>query len=273
MPLVSIIIACLNDLKHLPKAVDSVLDQSFTDIELIIMDGASKDGTPDYLKTLSDPRVTWRSERDDGLTQAWNKAVGLAQGNWLLFLGADDYIWDRDVIARAAPYLKDSNANLAFGNVNIVAEHSDDVVQTADFDRDMLLAQLRGPKGLGLPHQGFFHNGRAFDTGLFDASFRLAADYEFISRYSATSDFLFLPIGPVAAFRMGGLTTNPWVSLEAYSEWKRIYHMRGRPRFHGWWQLSKALAKAWLRGLLGAGFARRLVNLSRLARGLPPYPG
>lgn len=273
MPLVSVIIACLNDLEHLPRAVDSVLGQSFTDIELVIVDGASKDGTPDYLKTLADLRVIWRSECDDGLTQAWNKAIGLARGDWLLFLGADDYIWGPDVIVKAAPYLRATDAALAFGNVNIVAEHSDDVVQTARFDRDMLLAQLRGPSGLGLPHQGFFHNRRAFDTGLFDISFRLAADYEFITRFCDARDFLFLPIGSVAAFRMGGLSTNPWVSLDAYREWKRIHRMRGRPRFHGWWQLSKAHGKARLRGFLGAGLARRLVNLSRLARGLPPYPG
>lgn len=274
MPLVSIIIACLNNLKHLPRAVDSTLDQSFVDIELIIMDGASRDGTLDYLKTLTDPRVVWRSEWDGGLTHAWNKAVALSRGDWLLFLGADDYIWDREVISKAAPHLQASNAKLAFGDVNIVAEHGDEIVQTASFDRDGLLVQLRGPKGLGLPHQGFFTSRRAFtEMGAFDVSFRLAADYEFITRFAAPGDFLFLPIGPVAAFRMGGLSTNPWVSLEAYREWKRTHCMRGRPRFHGWYQLSKAHAKAWMRGALGAGPARRLVNLSRVLRGLPPYRG
>jgi glycosyltransferase involved in cell wall biosynthesis len=238
------------------------------------MDGASKDGTPDYLKTLTDPRIVWRSERDGGLTHAWNKAVALTRGDWLLFLGADDYIWDREVIAKAAPHLQASNAKLAFGDVNIVAEHSDEVVQTARFDCDRLLVQLQGPKGLGLPHQGFLTSRRAFtETGAFDASFRLAADYEFISRFSAPEDFLFLPIGPVAAFRMGGVSTNPWISLEVYREWKRIHRMRGRPRFHGWYQLFKAHAKAWMRGALGAGLAQWLVNLSRTLRGLPPYSG
>jgi len=271
MPLVSVIIACLDGLQYLPKAVDSVLAQSFTDIELVIMDGASQDGTPNYLKSLADPRVTWRSERDGGLTQAWNKAVGLAQGDWLLFLGADDYLWDREVIARAAPYLKESDAILAFGDVNIVAEQSDDVVQTARSDKNRLLAQLRGPRGLGLPHQGFFHSRRAFDTGLFDASFRLAADYEFISRFSAGEDFFFLPIGPVAAFRMGGLSTNPWVTLEAYREFARVHRLRGRGRLHGAGQMTKAHLKIWMKALLGAYIARWLVNISRSVRGMPRY--
>jgi glycosyltransferase involved in cell wall biosynthesis len=269
--LVSVIIACLNDLKHLPKAVDSVLGQRLADVELVIMDGASKDGTPNYLKTLTDPRVTWRSEHDGGLTQAWNKAIALARGDWLLFLGADDYIWDRDVIARAAPYLATTRARLAFGDVNIVAEHTDGVVKPVQFDQDALLAQLRGPRGLGLPHQGFFHSRRAFETGLFDVSFRLAADYEFISRFSAPADFLYLPVGPVAAFRMGGLSTNPWVTLEAYREFRRVHQLRGRGRLHGADQMGRAYLKVLIKVVLGPGLARQLVNLSRTARGMPPY--
>ena len=269
--LVSIIIACLNDLKDLPRAVDSVLGKSISDIELVVIDGASTDGTVDYLKTLADPRVIWRSERDGGLTQAWNKALALAQGDWLLFLGADDYIWDRRVVARVTPHLKETHARLAFGDVNIVAEHSDDVVRPVHFDRDALLEQLRGPKGIGLPHQGFFHSRRAFETGPFDASFELAADYEFISRFSAPDDFLFLPIGPVAAFRMGGLSTNPWVTLEAYREFRRVHRMRGRGILHGAGQMGKAHFKVLMKAALGQGLARRLINLSRAARGMPRY--
>lgn len=269
--LVSVIIACLNDLKHLPKAVDSVLGQSVPDIELIIMDGASKDGTPDYLKTLTDPRVIWRSERDGGLTQAWNKAIALARGDWLLFLGADDYIWDRDVIARATSYLADTSARLAFGDVNIVAEHTDDVVKPVHFNRNTLLVQLRGPRGLGLPHQGFFHHRGALATGLFNEFFRLAADYEFISRFSEPGDFMFMPIGPVAAFRMGGLSTNPWVTLEAYREFRRVHQLRGRGQFHGAGQMGRAYLKVLIRAALGPGLGGRLVNLSRAVRGMPPY--
>jgi glycosyltransferase involved in cell wall biosynthesis len=269
--LISVIIACLNDLKHLPRAVDSVLNQSISDIELVIMDGASTDGTSGYLKTLTDPRVIWHSERDGGLTEAWNKAVALARGDWLLFLGADDYIWDHEVFARVMPHLDGKHAKFAFGDVNMVAEHSDNIVKTVHFDRDALLAQLRTPKGLGLPHQGFFHSRRVFRTKPFDTSFRLAADYELISRFSEPDDFLFLPVGPVAAFRMGGLSTNPWVTLETYREFQRVHRIRGRGPLHGVGQIGRAYLKVMMKAVLGPGLARRLVNLSRAARGYPPY--
>jgi glycosyltransferase involved in cell wall biosynthesis len=271
--LVSVIIACLNDLEHLPRAVDSVLSQNFTDLELVIMDGGSNDGTPDYLRTLTDPRVQWRSERDGGLTEAWNKAVELARGDWYLFLGADDYIWDNAVLQKAAPHLQASNALLAFGEVRVVAQKDDTVVHVLRYDTAMLLAHLQGPNGLGLPHQGFFHSRHAFASRAFDKSFRLAADYEFISRFSRPSDFAFLPIGPVAAFRLGGLTTDPWVSLEAYREFARIHRLRGKSLLPVQWLLAKAKAKLLLRRILGESLAKNLVNLSRIARGFPPYSG
>jgi len=272
MPLVSFVIASRNMGSQLPRAVASVLSQTYGDIELIVMDGGSQDGTVEYLQGIADPRLQWRSEEDGGLTFAWNKALKLAQGEWLLFLGADDYLWDAEVVAKAAPYLKSSSAALAFGEVRVVAEDSDRVVQTAVFDKPRLLAQLRGPKGLGLPHQGFFHNRKIFQAAPFDTSLRIAADYEVISRYAASdADFLHLPIGPIAAFRMGGLSTNPWVTLEVYREWKRIHRLRGRPRWHGWQQLGKAHLKNIFKRALGPGLARHLVNASRALRGLPPY--
>ena len=72
------------------------------------------------------------------------------------------------------------------------------------------------------------------------SSFRLAADYEFISRFSNATDFTFLPIGPVAAFRMGGLSTNPWGAVEAYREFARVHRMRGRSPMSSVLQLGKA---------------------------------
>ncbi len=271
MPLVSVIIACLNDLKHLPRAVDSVLGQSCTELELVIMDGASSDGTPDYLKTLVDPRVQWRSERDGGLTQAWNKAVELARGDWLMFLGADDYIWDCDVLAKAAPYLRTSTAALAFGEVQIIAEQSDQVVRRMSLEKPVFMAHLNGSNDMGIPHQGFFHARRAFQSGPFDVSFRLAADYEFVSRFSAEDDFLALSIGPVAAFRLGGLSTNPWSTLETYKEMARIHRLRGRSNLPDVWRITKAWAKITMRNLFGKNLTISLVNLSRRRRGLPLY--
>jgi len=271
MPLVSVIIVCLNGRAHLPRAVESVLNQTFSDIELIVMDGASNDGTSDYLRSLHDERLVWRSEPDGGITQAWNKAVALTRGDWLLFLGADDYIWDKEVITKAAPFLRDSIAALAFGEVFIVAKHNDEVVQSVKFDLAALLAHLSGPNGLGLPHQGFFHHRRAFETGLFDPTFRLSADYEFITRFTAPQDFQSLPIGPVTAFRMGGLSTSPWVSVETYREVTRVYRLRGRSTTRLIWQVAKAHAKIVLKRILGFGIALHLVNFSRIIRNLPPY--
>jgi len=271
MPLISVIIACLNDLKHLPRAVESVAKQDFADWEIVIMDGASQDGTQDYLRTLSDPRIVWRSEKDDGLTQAWNKAIALAQGQWLVFLGADDFIWDDCIFSKVSPYLRASDAALAFGEVFIVAEHDDTIVRRMALEKPAFLKNLNGPNDMGIPHQGFFHARRAFTTGPFDTSFRLAADYEFVSRFSKETDFLALPIGPVAAFRMGGLSTDPWSSLETYKEMTRIHRLRGHSTLPDIWRIAKARAKIVMRGWLGGNLTISIVNLSRRLRGFPAY--
>jgi glycosyltransferase involved in cell wall biosynthesis len=271
MPLISVIIACLNDLKHLSRAVESVAKQDFADWEIVIMDGASRDGTQDYLRTLSDPRIIWRSEKDGGLTQAWNKAIAIARGQWLIFLGADDFIWDGAVFSKAAPYLLVSDVALAFGEVFVVAEHDDTIVRRMALEKSAFMKNLNGPNNMGIPHQGFFHARRAFRTGPFDASFRLAADYELVSRFSKDADFLALPIGPVAAFRMGGLSTDPWNSLETYREMARIHRTRGHSIFPDIWRIAKAHTKIVMRRLLGGNLAISIVNLSRRLRGYPAY--
>jgi glycosyltransferase involved in cell wall biosynthesis len=271
MPLISVIIASLNDLEHLPRAVKSVAKQNFADWEIVIMDGASQDGTKDYLHALSDPRIVWRSEKDGGLTEAWNKAVALSQGQWLIFLGADDFVWDDGVFSKAAPYLRASDAALAFGEVFIVAEYDDTIVRRMALKKPAFLRNLNAPNDMGIPHQGFFHARRAFMTGPFDTSFRLAADYEFVSRFSKETDFLALPIGPVAAFRMGGLSTDPWNSLETSREMTRIHRMRGRSTILDIWRIAKAQAKIVMRKWLGGSVTISIVNLTRRLRGYPLF--
>lgn len=274
MTRVSIIIASLNSREFLPKAIESVFAQSFQDLELVVCDGASTDGTVEYLRSLNDPRLIWRSEKDGGITQAWNKALTLATGEWLLFLGADDYLWDSTVLERVTPLLQDAGPDVkfAFGDVALVAAHGSSVIDTAHYSLEKLLRDIRTASGLALPHQGFFHHRRAFRDGPFDTEFRLCADYELITRCRRPADFLFLPVGIVTAFRMGGLTTNPWASLRVYRERARVEEKHGRSRLRVSWQLAKAYAKLGIRRVLGDGFTFALVNASRRVRGLPPYP-
>ena len=89
-PIVSIVIASLNAIKTLPNCLNSILDQTYDSLEVIVVDGASIDGTIQFMEGVDDHRLTWLSEPDDGVAAAWNKGTKLARGRWICFLGADD---------------------------------------------------------------------------------------------------------------------------------------------------------------------------------------
>lgn len=88
----SIIIPTYNSAKTLPKTLDSIVYQTFTNWEVLIMDGASNDETINVAKNYNDPRIRIYSEQDNGIYDAMNKGIKKAKGDWLYFLGSDDRI-------------------------------------------------------------------------------------------------------------------------------------------------------------------------------------
>lgn len=93
-PIVTIITVTRNAADCLEKAIQSVLSQPFPHVEHVIVDGASTDGTIEILKKYNDQLAYWRSEPDGGVYDAMNKSVQYAEGKWVLFLGADDVLFD-----------------------------------------------------------------------------------------------------------------------------------------------------------------------------------
>lgn len=94
-PLVSFVIAVHNAARRLQRCFDSIYRQSFGAWEIVVVDGGSIDGTKDILKCNSDRIAFWVSEPDQGIYDAWNKALNHCTGEWVHFLGADDYLWNR----------------------------------------------------------------------------------------------------------------------------------------------------------------------------------
>lgn len=92
-PLISIITVTYNAASHLQKCIDSVKDQSYQNIEHIIIDGGSIDGTIDLIKANAQHIASWISEPDTGIFNAMNKGLQHARGEWIYFLGADDTLY------------------------------------------------------------------------------------------------------------------------------------------------------------------------------------
>ena len=100
-PIISIIIATYNAERTLEETLKSIVCQDYKNIELIIVDGVSTDATLDIIQRYNKIVATLISEPDKGIYDAMNKGLGIASGDWCLFLGADDILYDKNVISKA----------------------------------------------------------------------------------------------------------------------------------------------------------------------------
>lgn len=114
-PILSIIIPTLNSADNIGRAVDSVLGQSFSAWEMLIMDGGSFDDTIEIVFGYKDSRIKVFKEKDSGIYDAMNKGVRKAKGTWLYFLGSDDYLLEKDALEQM---LRDTDdCDMVYGEV------------------------------------------------------------------------------------------------------------------------------------------------------------
>jgi glycosyltransferase involved in cell wall biosynthesis len=265
-PLISIVIATRDAASTLPRCLASLRTQTFRDFEVIVMDGGSTDGTLEMLRRSADVVTEWHSAPDSGIYNAWNAALPVFRGEWLGFLGADDWLWDEGALARLAPQLRSALPlhRIVYSQVRQLDGHGRLIEQLGEpWER----FKKRFRSYACLPHPGLMHHRSLFEThGGFDESFKRAADYEFLLRELATRDALFVP-SVTAGVGWGGLTTRPEQFLDGMREAERALRMHGlRPPALLWayWTL---LSQAYigLRRLIGERAARRLADLYRIA--------
>lgn len=116
----SIIIPSFNSKKFLNQCLQSIFKQTYKNYEVIVVDGGSKDGTIEFLKTLKN-KVKWISENDDGQSDAINKGILLSTGNWITWQNCDDYYNDKNAFLIFANAISKNKKKLLFvGNINLV---------------------------------------------------------------------------------------------------------------------------------------------------------
>ncbi len=169
VPFFSIILPCRNAAATLPAAIDSVLGQRTADVELIVVDGASTDGTAAVLAGRRDRLAVCLSEPDRGVYDAMNKGARLARGQWLLFLGADDQLVADDVLSRVQAAIGATGDGLFCGE----AAYADGRVWTAPGKPSLRYRNF-------LHHQACFYHRSLFASGAgYDLTFPIQADYDF----------------------------------------------------------------------------------------------
>ena len=271
---ISVIVACLNAEAFIGSCLDSVAEQDYPDVQVIVADGGSRDGTVDILRGRGPEmgnRLIWFSEPDHGIADAWNKAVARSSGEWLLFLGADDQLVERDVLSRIVPSLATAppRYRIVYGRVAMVTA-AGKLLELVD--RPWSAKNFRSCQ-FCLPSQAvFLHRSLFNDHGSFDASLKIASDYDFFLRVLTHAEPLYVPNLTITYMRIGGRSTS---RQHAPKMWTELILLHGRHvgsfPSHLYWELFKSWAALVLYKLGGDRLALPITNFyRRLVGGRPP---
>lgn len=197
-PKVSVIIATFNAGKHIRKAIESFLSQTLESKELIIIDGASSDATISIINEYQDKGVCVVSEPDSGVYDAMNKGVGLSKGDWLYFLGADDFFMNEKVLEDVFEKSLDG-IDIVYGDVfSVLLNRNYD----GPTNKEKLLFS-------NLCHQSIFYRKEVFDkAGHYNLNYKLFSDWEFNIRCFVEFEFStkYIPV-VIAEYAASGIST------------------------------------------------------------------
>jgi glycosyltransferase involved in cell wall biosynthesis len=247
MPCISVIVSVLNGARTIERCIRSVAAQTHPRTELIIIDGGSTDGTVEILETYRGTLAYCESRPDRGVYHAWNKALDHVTGDWVYFLGADDYLWAPDVLERLVPHLRSAvpHVRIVYGRVAVVNEQCQ-LLEMAG--RPWETVRRRFLQENVIPHQGVFHHRDLFLGCRFDESFTIVGDYEFLLRELKRGEAMFVDHVVVAGMQIGGLSSAPGGNLKALHEMARASRMHRASAIPYFWLWT--YAKSWMRCLL-----------------------
>lgn len=205
---ISIITVCHNSAAHIKDAINSVFEQDFNDIEHIVIDGNSEDGTQQILEKHTTKLAHWISEPDMGIYDAMNKGIKKATGDVVGILNSDDFYFDNLVISKVNQAFCDPGVDAVFGDLIFVDPNNlDQTVRTyssGNWNIDKFA------KGYMPAHPTFFVRRKFYEEhGLFETNYKIAADYEMLIRllYVHKLRYLYLPMKMVK-MRKGGVSSN-----------------------------------------------------------------
>ena len=261
----SIVIATLDAGSTLQRCLDSVWSQDHPSVEVVVMDGGSSDETVAVLERNADRIHYWRSERDRGIYQAWNRALDHVTGDWVLFLGASDRLAGPDVLGRIARALTsvDQDTRVAYGSLDVV-----DSSGRLERRVGAPWVEVRELVGVALPmgHPATFHRRSLFeDVGRFDESYRICGDYELLLRDVLTRDPVFLPGIVVTEMQAGGVSDDPGHEARLHIENHRAQLAHGLTTTPAWRtpHVLRARTRLFIRGRLGPVREAQIVRAYR----------
>lgn len=207
---VSIITATYNSEKNIHNSINSILNQSYKDYEVIIVDGASKDKTLEIVESFSEKfsNINILSEKDFGIYDALNKGINLATGNIIGFLHSDDEFYSTTTLLEIVNEFNKNEIDGVYGNLNYVSNNLIPKIIRNWESQSFNVKFLK--KGWMPAHPTLFLRREIYEKhGLFDLKFTISADYDFMLRVlrDETLKFCYLP-RVITNMRIGGASNK-----------------------------------------------------------------
>lgn len=223
LPLVSIITPSYNQGKYLARTIESVLNQTYRNIEYLVIDGASTDESVAILKSY-EGKLFWISEKDDGQTSAINKGLRLAKGDILCYLNSDDVLVPSAIQKVVDFFLQNPDCDLIYGNADYIDENDHVIGQyrTDDYSFERLMQDCM------ICQPAAFWRRRVIDTvGLFNETLNCVMDYEYWLRLGRSGGIIRYLNDKLAASRLYPETKTMSLRGEIYNEVFRVCKKHG----------------------------------------------
>ena len=241
-PLVSIITPSFNQAQYLEQTIQSVVEQDYPNLELIVMDGGSTDGSKAIIEKYA-PRLSyWQSQKDGGQTDAINQGFTRAKGEVLAWLNSDDLLYP-DAVSKAVEALRRyPQAVMVYGNCDLVNGQGKFIKRFPAAQTD--LGKLRQGY-VHIPQQAAFFLAEAWKkVGPLDPSFFFAMDYDLWTRLAKLGPLQYIDAEPWAAFRLHGDSKSIAADDRCWPEMLKVHYRDGGKA------ISPIVVKYWVRKIV-----------------------
>jgi glycosyltransferase involved in cell wall biosynthesis len=211
-PLITVITVVFNGAGTLRDTIESVMKQTYSNIEYIVIDGGSNDATVDILRQYDHIIDYWISEKDGGIYDAMNKGISLASGDYIGLLNSDDMFSANDVLQSIADRFCQAKVDAVFSCLNIVDKNN--LIKILRKYRVAKLNSVLLRIGLMPPHPTFYCKKSCYEkAGLYKTDYKIAADFEMITRLLMRQKISWSFIDKVTVtMRSGGLSNSGFMA-------------------------------------------------------------
>lgn len=205
-PLITVITVVFNGEKYLEETIKSVINQTYDNVEYIIVDGGSTDGTLDIIQRYQGRIDYWVSEPDNGISDAFNKGITISSGEIIGIINSDDW-YERDALERVVEQINKTNSDIVHGNLQFWDNNQRSELFSAN---DVYLC-----RDMTINHPTVFAKRRVYEKiGLFRADFSYAMDYEWLLRAKVNSLSFSYIDECIANMRTAGLSDKNWIQAQ-----------------------------------------------------------